>query len=115
MLEFKIENITDGIVVDINFNKQKIGELRLVKYELEDDYYTISGSRISPEFQGKGFYQKAIIEVLNKENITIRSIFRSTAAEHAWDALLKKYSSILKITKREHPEEKTTEILISKR
>lgn len=111
--EIGVEESEDGIVVSIIENGKKVGT-----FELETDdnvHYTIIDANIDPTYRGKGFYQKAIIGLLNKKpGMVMHSVFRSAEAERAWQSLLKKLPADIKVKKVRYPEEKTTDIMLTK-
>ena len=51
--------------------------------------YTIVDASINEDWRMKGYYRKAILEILDKNpSITILSLFRSTGADWAWKKLI---------------------------
>lgn len=112
--EIKIEEDTpDFITVAIIENGKKIGIFELESNDGRN--YTITDANIDTSERGKGYYKKAIIDLLNKKpNIIIHSVFRSPEAERAWKSLLKNLPPDIKSKTKRYPEEKTTGIMLSK-
>ena len=85
----KVVDVGTGLDVRIVEGGQEVGSIALEAGE--PGIYTIVGAKIELPSRGKGFYQKALIELLHKKpNITIISCFRSAEADRAWSAMLKK-------------------------
>lgn len=111
--EVNIQESPDGFVVSVMEGGKKIGEIVLETYDQK--HYTIIDAKIDDIERGKGYYQKAIIDLLNKKpNIIIHSVFRSPEAERAWQSLLKKLPADIKYKMEKYPEEGTTDITIAK-
>ena len=110
--EINIEDIGGDLVVSIIENGVEVGTFEL---ESDGNHYTIVDANIEPEYRGKGLYQKAIIELLKKKpGIVLHSVFRSKEAERAWQSLLQKLPSDIKVKKVKYPEEKTIDIMLTK-
>ena len=112
--EIKIEEDTpDYISVAIIENGKKVGTFEMESYD--GRHYTIIDANIDTTERGKGYYKKAIIELLNKKpNIIIHSVFRSPEAERAWQSLLKTLPSDIKTKTVRYPEEQTSDIMVTK-
>ena len=112
--EIKIEEDTpDFIKISIIEGGKKVGTFELESYD--GHHYTIIDANIDITERGKGYYKKAIIELLNKKpNIVIHSVFRSPEAERAWQSLLKTLPSDIKSKTVRYPKEKTTDIMVTK-
>ena len=112
--EINIQDSDDGMTVSIVEKGEQVGT-----FELETDdnvHYTIVDANIDQAHRGKGFYQKAIIDLLSKKpNMVIHSVFRSPEAERAWQRLLQKLPTDIKVKKVRYPEEKTTDIMLTKK
>jgi len=110
--EIKINRTPNLLNIKIIEDKENIGE---ITFESEDGIeYTIIDAEIKPEFRNKGFYKKAIIDILKKyPDIKIVSIFRSDDADKAWNSLIEKLPPEFKIEKTEHEAEKTKEYKLS--
>lgn len=110
--EIKINRTPNLLNVKIIEGKEDIGE---ITFESSDGIeYTIIDAKIKPEFRNKGFYKKAIIDILKKyPDIKIVSIFRSDDADKAWNSLIEKLPPEFKVEKKEHEAEKTKEYKLS--
>jgi len=92
-------NDEDGISFDIVANGKKVGE---VDMETSDKInYTIVDANINTDERGKGYYYKALFNILDqKPNIKIYSVYRSPEANKAWNRLMgemgDKYSVVYK-------------------
>ena len=78
----------DSMVVSItNESEDEIGYIILESNNGVD--YTIVDASINEDWRMKGYYRKAILEILDKNpSITILSLFRSTGADWAWKKLI---------------------------
>jgi len=111
--ERKVQESGDGMTVSIIENDKVIGTFELETYD--NVHYTIIDANIDPAHRGKGYYQKAIVTLLNKKpGIVMHSVFRSAEAERAWQSLLQKLPPDIKVKKVRYPEEKTTDIMLTK-
>ena len=89
----------DTMGVDILDNGEKVGNIGMDTYD-DGKTFTIVGADIDDKSRGKGLYQKALLQVLDKyPDIIIYSAFRSPEAERAWKALQSKVGSSYNITK----------------
>lgn len=79
----------DGISFDIMADGRKVGE---VDTETSDGVaYTITDAKIDTTERGKGYYYKALFNLLDqKPNIKIHSVYRSPEANKAWNRLMDK-------------------------
>ena len=111
--EIKVQESGDGMTVSIIESDKVIGTFELETYD--NVHYTIIDANIDPAHRGKGYYQKAIVDLLNKKpGIVMHSVFRSAEAERAWQSLLQKLPPDIKVKKVRYPEEKTTDIMLTK-
>lgn len=110
--EIKINRTPNLLTVKIIEDKEDIGE---ITFESEDGIeYTIIDAEIKPDFRNKGFYKKAIIDILKKyPDIKIISIFRSKDADNAWNSLINKLPTEYKVEKKEHEAENAIEYKLS--
>ena len=110
--EIKINRTPNLLNVKIIEDKKDIGE---ITFESEDGIeYTIIDAEIKPEFRNKGFYKKAIIDILKKyPDIKIISVFRSNDADNAWNSLIEKLPPEYKVEKKIHKAENTKEYKLS--
>jgi hypothetical protein len=77
----------DEMGVDIYSNGEKIGKIGMDGDGIGNSY-TIVGADIDKKYRGKGLYQKALLQILDKfPSISIYSAFRSPEASRAWIAL----------------------------
>ena len=101
----------DALVIDILLLGKKIGYMTLEGFG--DGGYTIVDGEIDPEFRRKGWYQSAILKLLeDKPGINIHSVFRSEDADRAWDSLIKKLPTNIGFKKVDHRDEDTIEFII---
>ena len=83
----------DTMVVDIYSNGEKIGKIGM-DGDGSGNNYTIVGADIDEKYRGKGLYQKALLQILDKfPSIAISSVFRSPEAGRAWMALRDKMNN----------------------
>ena len=91
-----------------------VGSLRLESYDGKN--YTIIDANIIESERMKGYYRKAIIELLNQHpDITIVSVFRSEGADRAWKRLIETLPDDFGYSKKYYPEEKTLEYKLYKK
>ena len=91
-----------------------IGSLQLESYDGKN--YTIIDANIIESERMKGYYRKAIIELLNQHpDITIVSVFRSDGADRAWKRLIETLPDDFGYSQKYYPEEKTLEYKLYKK
>jgi hypothetical protein len=91
-----------------------VGSLQLESYDGEN--YTIIDANIIESERMKGYYRKAIIELLNQHpDITIVSVFRSEGADRAWKRLIETLPDDFGYSQKFYPEEKTLEYKLYKK
>jgi hypothetical protein len=101
--------------VDVLDNSDNvIGSLQLESYDGKN--YTIIDANIIESERMKGYYRKAIIELLNQHpDITIVSVFRSDGADRAWKRLIETLPDDFGYSQKYYPEEKTLEYKLYKK
>lgn len=102
----KVSKDTDTMSVDIfDDTNKKIGDFALETYD--NKHWTIVGADIDPSSQGKGYYYKSILQLLDKyPDMIIVSAFRSAEADRAWNALKQKIGTKYSITTKVVDDEK---------
>jgi hypothetical protein len=91
-----------------------VGSLQLESYDGKN--YTIIDANIIESERMKGYYRKAIIELLNQHaDITIVSVFRSDGADRAWKRLIETLPDDFGYSQKYYPEEKTLEYKLYKK
>ena len=107
-MEVQIRRDDFGLEVSLIFNDEEVGHITLEK-DIRGDEYTIMDAGIHPKFRGRGLYQRAILKLLQEmPSIKINSVFRSSEAERAWVALLKKLPPEVKVDAIPLKRENTT-------
>jgi hypothetical protein len=101
--------------VDVLDNSDNVvGSLQLESYDGKN--YTIIDANIIESERMKGYYRKAIIELLNQHpDITIVSVFRSEGADRAWKRLIETLPDDFGYSQKFYPEEKTLEYKLYKK
>jgi len=101
--------------VDVLDNSDNVvGSLQLESYDGKN--YTIIDANIIESERMKGYYRKAIIELLNQHSdITIVSVFRSEGADRSWKRLIETLPDDFDYSQKYYPEEKTLEYKLYKK